>query len=276
MSKLTAGRSCAPAAGWLPIRVRGAPAPDGQDTGRLHSVAAGRPRAGHRHAPSNASACPHAGACARSPRPRRCPPGPRPSPSPPAPSTPSRSTATAAPRSLALDDVTVGIPAGRFTAVMGPSGSGKSTLMHCLAGLDIAHRRAASFIGDVELGALSDRELTRVRRERIGFVFQAFNLLPTLDAARTSPCRCPSPARKPDKRVGRTVVDTVGLGDRLKHRPSELSGGQQQRVAVARALASKPRADLRRRADRQPRQPHRRRDPRLHALAPSTSSARPS
>ncbi len=140
---------------------------------------------------------------------------------------------------LALDDVTVGVPAGRFTAVMGPSGSGKSTLMHCLAGLD-SLTSGRVFIGDIELGSLSDRELTRIRRERIGFVFQAYNLLPTLDARENITLPMALAGRKPDKTWLRTVVDAVGLGDRLKHRPSELSGGQQQRVAVARALASKP------------------------------------
>jgi putative ABC transport system ATP-binding protein len=140
---------------------------------------------------------------------------------------------------LALDDVTVGLPAGRFTAVMGPSGSGKSTLMHCLAGLDTL-TSGRVFIGDLDLGTLSDRELTRVRRERIGFVFQAYNLLPTLDARENITLPLALAGRKPDKDWLRTVVDAVGLGNRLKHRPSELSGGQQQRVAVARALASKP------------------------------------
>jgi putative ABC transport system ATP-binding protein len=140
---------------------------------------------------------------------------------------------------LALDDVTVGVPAGRFTAVMGPSGSGKSTLMHCLAGLD-SLTSGRVFIGDVELGSLSDRELTRVRRERVGFVFQAFNMLPTLNARENITLPLALAGRKPDKEWLGTVIDTVGLGDRLKHRPSELSGGQQQRVAVARALASKP------------------------------------
>jgi putative ABC transport system ATP-binding protein len=140
---------------------------------------------------------------------------------------------------LALDDVSVGLPAGRFTAVMGPSGSGKSTLMHCLAGLDTL-TTGRVYIGDVDLGTLSDRELTRVRRERIGFVFQSFNLLPTLDARENITLPLALAGRKPDTDWVRTVVETVGLGDRLKHRPSELSGGQQQRVAVARALASKP------------------------------------
>jgi len=140
---------------------------------------------------------------------------------------------------LALDDVTVGIPAGRFMAVMGPSGSGKSTLMHCLAGLD-SLTSGRVLVGDVDLGTLSDRELTRLRRERIGFVFQSFNLLPTLDARENIVLPLSLAGRKPDKEWLRTVVDTVGLGDRLTHRPSELSGGQQQRVAVARALASQP------------------------------------
>jgi predicted ABC-type transport system involved in lysophospholipase L1 biosynthesis ATPase subunit len=170
---------------------------------------------------------------------------------------------------VALDDVSVGIPAARFTAIMGPSGSGKSTLMHCLAGLD-SLTSGHTYIGDVELGSLSDRELTRVRRERVGFVFQAFNLLPTLDAIENITLPMSLAGTKPDKQWVRTVVDTVGLGDRLKHRPSELSGGQQQRVtATARRRRPRPGvqagADLRRRADRQPRHPQRRRDPRLHA-----------
>jgi putative ABC transport system ATP-binding protein len=142
-------------------------------------------------------------------------------------------------RVVALDDVTVDVPAGRFTAVMGPSGSGKSTLMHCLAGLDRL-TSGSVYLGDVEIGALSDHRLTLLRRERVGFVFQSFNLLPTLDAWEniTLPNRL-SGARVDEEWV-RTVIDVVGLGDRLKHRPSELSGGQQQRVAVARALASRP------------------------------------
>jgi putative ABC transport system ATP-binding protein len=140
---------------------------------------------------------------------------------------------------LALDDVTIGIPAGRFMAVMGPSGSGKSTLMHCLAGLDSV-TSGRVLVGDLDLGTLSDRELTRLRRKRIGFVFQSFNLLPTLDARENIVLPLSLAGRKPDKEWLRTVVDTVGLGDRLRHRPSELSGGQQQRVAVARALAARP------------------------------------
>jgi putative ABC transport system ATP-binding protein len=144
-----------------------------------------------------------------------------------------------APAVVALDDVTVAIPTGRFTAVMGPSGSGKSTLMHCLAGLD-SLTSGHVYVGDVELGSLSDAELTRVRRERIGFVFQAFNLLPTLDTWENITLPLRLAGRRPDREWIDLVVRTVGLGDRLTHRPSELSGGQQQRVAVARALASAP------------------------------------
>jgi putative ABC transport system ATP-binding protein len=139
----------------------------------------------------------------------------------------------------ALDDVTVGIPSGEFTAVMGPSGSGKSTLMHCLAGLDTL-TSGSVHIGDVDLAKLSDRRLTKLRGERIGFVFQAFNLLPTLTAIENITLPMDLAGRKPDREWLRAVIDTVGLGDRLHHRPSELSGGQQQRVAVARALAGRP------------------------------------
>jgi putative ABC transport system ATP-binding protein len=139
----------------------------------------------------------------------------------------------------ALDHVSVDIPAGRMTAIMGPSGSGKSTLMHCLAGLDQV-TAGEIYVGDTELGSLTDRQLTQLRRERIGFVFQAFNLLPTIDALEN--IRLPSTlaGRTPDRAWLKQVVRTVGLEDRLRHRPSELSGGQQQRVAVARALASQP------------------------------------
>jgi putative ABC transport system ATP-binding protein len=140
---------------------------------------------------------------------------------------------------VALDDVTVDFDRGRYTAIMGPSGSGKSTLMHCVAGLD-SLTSGQVFIDDVELGSLSDKELTVLRRERIGFVFQAFNLLPTLTAAENITLPIDLAGGKPDAEWVDTVVKTVGLGDRLKHRPSELSGGQQQRVAVARALASRP------------------------------------
>ncbi|MET0458037.1 MAG: ABC transporter ATP-binding protein [Ilumatobacteraceae bacterium] len=139
----------------------------------------------------------------------------------------------------ALDGVTVGLPAGRFTAIMGPSGSGKSTLMHCLAGLDTL-TSGTIWVGDTDLGSLSDRELTRLRRERIGFVFQAFNLLPTLSAKENITLPMSLAGTKPNKEWLRTVIEVVGLTDRLKHRPSELSGGQQQRVAVARAMASMP------------------------------------
>ncbi|HKC29005.1 MAG TPA: ABC transporter ATP-binding protein [Jatrophihabitans sp.] len=139
----------------------------------------------------------------------------------------------------ALDGVTLAIPDGQFIAIMGPSGSGKSTLMHCLAGLDTL-TGGQVFIGDLELGALSDRELTRLRRDRIGFVFQAFNLLPTLSALDNITLPMTLAGTTPDRDWLDTVIDTVGLGGRLTHRPAELSGGQQQRVAVARALVSRP------------------------------------
>ena len=139
----------------------------------------------------------------------------------------------------ALDGVTVEFAAQRFTAIMGPSGSGKSTLLHCVAGLD-ALTSGTVFIGDDDLSTMSDKELTRLRRDRIGFVFQAYNLVPTLTAIEnvTLPRRLAS--RKGEDAWVRTVVETMGLTDRLKHRPAELSGGQQQRVAVARALATRP------------------------------------
>ena len=139
----------------------------------------------------------------------------------------------------ALDGVTVDFAAGGFTAIMGPSGSGKSTLLHAVAGLDDL-TSGHVFIGDTDLTRLGDKALTTLRRDRIGFVFQAFNLVPTLTAIEniTLPMRArPPPARQA---VARQVIETVGLGNRLTHRPSELSGGQQQRVAVARALAGKP------------------------------------
>jgi putative ABC transport system ATP-binding protein len=139
----------------------------------------------------------------------------------------------------ALDDVDIAFADGAFTAIMGPSGSGKSTLMHCLAGLDTLTSGQA-FIGDIELGSLSDRELTLLRRERVGFVFQSFNLLPTLSAMENITLPMTLADRKPDWDWVDAVIDTVGVRDRLTHRPSELSGGQQQRVAVARALASRP------------------------------------
>ena len=139
----------------------------------------------------------------------------------------------------ALDGVSITFEQGQFTAIMGPSGSGKSTLLHCMAALDdLTEGRA--FIGDTDLGTLTDRELTRLRRERVGFIFQAFNLVPTLTAIENITLPIELARRRPDQQWVAGVVDSVGLGDRLGHRPNELSGGQQQRVAVARALASKP------------------------------------
>jgi len=142
-------------------------------------------------------------------------------------------------RVVALDGVTTGFARGRFTAIMGPSGSGKSTLMHCLAGLDDA-TEGSVFIGDVDITTLDDKRLTRIRRDSVGFVFQAFNLLPTLTALENITLPMDIAGRKPDQAWLDQVVDTIGLRDRLKHRPTELSGGQQQRVACARALASRP------------------------------------
>ncbi|MFI8849625.1 ABC transporter ATP-binding protein [Streptomyces sp. 891-h] len=139
----------------------------------------------------------------------------------------------------ALDEVTLGFETGRFTAIMGPSGSGKSTLMHCAAGLDTLTSGQA-FIGGTELGSLSDKKLTVLRRERVGFVFQAFNLLPTLTVAENITLPQDLAGSRVDPEWTEALIDVVGLGDRLRHRPSELSGGQQQRVAVARALASRP------------------------------------
>ena len=129
--------------------------------------------------------------------------------------------------------------AGQFTAIMGPSGSGKSTLMHALAGLDDL-TEGQVLIGDVDLTTLNDKKLTKLRRDRLGFVFQSFNLVPTLTAIENITLPMDLAGRKPDPVWLDLVVSTVGLGDRLKHRPSELSGGQQQRVAVARALAGRP------------------------------------
>jgi putative ABC transport system ATP-binding protein len=139
----------------------------------------------------------------------------------------------------ALDGVTVDFPAHHFTAIMGPSGSGKSTLMQCVAGLDTL-TSGQVFIGDADLSRLSEKQLTQLRRDKIGFVFQAFNLVPTLTARENITLPMDLAGRKPDKAWFDQVVSTVGLADRLHHRPSELSGGQQQRVAVARALASQP------------------------------------
>ncbi|CAL9468193.1 MULTISPECIES: ABC transporter ATP-binding protein [Streptomyces] len=140
---------------------------------------------------------------------------------------------------IALDHVSVDFRQAEFTAIMGPSGSGKSTLMHCMAGLDSITSGSAR-IGDTELNGLKDKKLTRLRRDRIGFIFQAFNLLPTLTALENITLPMDIAGRKPDKAWLDRVIQTVGLADRLKHRPNQLSGGQQQRVAVARALASKP------------------------------------
>ncbi|MDJ0460436.1 ABC transporter ATP-binding protein [Streptomyces sp. H27-C3] len=140
---------------------------------------------------------------------------------------------------VALDQVTVDFRQGEFTAIMGPSGSGKSTLMHCVAGLD-SFSSGSVRIGDTELSTLKDKQLTRLRRDKIGFIFQAFNLLPTLNALENITLPMDIAGRKPDQEWLNTVIEMVGLSGRLKHRPTELSGGQQQRVAVARALASRP------------------------------------
>jgi putative ABC transport system ATP-binding protein len=139
----------------------------------------------------------------------------------------------------ALRGVTADFAAGAFTAIMGPSGSGKSTLLHCLAGLDSLDSGTVH-LGDTELGSLSDRDLTVLRREQVGFVFQAFNLVSTLSAEDNILLPLAIAGAKPDDAWYREVVDAVGLGDRLTHRPSELSGGQQQRVAAARALVTRP------------------------------------
>jgi putative ABC transport system ATP-binding protein len=169
---------------------------------------------------------------------------------PPTPQTTSRRVAARATEATktygahdavvhALDGVSVSFEAGRFTAMMGPSGSGKSTLLHCLAGLDTLTSGSIR-IGDVDLAGLRDKELTLLRRDRIGFVFQSFNLIPTLNALENMTLPMSLAGRKPDQAWLDHVIDTVGLRSRLTHRPSELSGGQQQRVAVARALASRP------------------------------------
>ncbi|MEQ6899609.1 ABC transporter ATP-binding protein [Nocardioides sp. YIM 152588] len=170
-------------------------------------------------------------------------------------SSPAPSTATDAPAARAvdlrktygsgdsavhaLDGVTLDLAAGRFTAIMGPSGSGKSTLMHCMAALD-APTSGDVEVDGVDLGRLKDKALTTLRRERIGFVFQAFNLVPTLTAKENILLPLNLAGQKPDQEWFDTVIDAVGLRDRLGHRPSEMSGGQQQRVACARALVSKP------------------------------------
>jgi putative ABC transport system ATP-binding protein len=140
---------------------------------------------------------------------------------------------------VALNHVSVELIRGEFTAIMGPSGSGKSTLMHCLAGLDTVTSGSVS-IGDVELRGLSDKKMTALRRDRIGFVFQSFNLVPTLNALENITLPSAIAGRSPDQAWLDGIIDTLGLRDRLTHRPSELSGGQQQRVAIGRALASQP------------------------------------
>ena len=142
-------------------------------------------------------------------------------------------------RVTALESVDVEIDRSRFTAIMGPSGSGKSTLMHCLAGLDQV-TSGRIFIGDAELSSMKDKELTRLRRDRVGFIFQSYNLLPTLNALENITLPMDIAGHRLDRAWLDRVIDTVGLSARLKHRPGQLSGGQQQRVAVARALASRP------------------------------------
>jgi putative ABC transport system ATP-binding protein len=140
---------------------------------------------------------------------------------------------------VALDQVDVEFAAGAFTAIMGPSGSGKSTLMHCLAGLDEL-TSGQVLIGDTDLTTLDDKHLTLLRRDKVGFIFQAYNLVPTLTALENITLPMDLAGRKPDQAWLDQVVETIGLSDRLEHRPSELSGGQQQRVAVGRALAGQP------------------------------------
>jgi putative ABC transport system ATP-binding protein len=179
-------------------------------------------------------------------------------PAPPAPTAPLESPATASGGTAAagavdamkiygvgdaqvraLDGVTVSFETGKFTAIMGPSGSGKSTLLHCLAGLDEL-TSGATFIGDTYLASLNDKQITELRRTKVGFIFQAYNLIPTLTAEENIKLPMMLGGESGDKDWIDQVVQRVGLANRLKHRPSELSGGQQQRVAVARALASKP------------------------------------
>jgi putative ABC transport system ATP-binding protein len=139
----------------------------------------------------------------------------------------------------ALDEVTLEFEAGRFTAIMGPSGSGKSTLLHCLAGLD-SLTSGAVYLGDTNLTKLTDKQLTKLRRDRVGFVFQTFNLIPTLTAEENITLPLALGGRKADRAWLGTLVGSLRLEDRLRHRPSELSGGQQQRVAAARAMMTRP------------------------------------
>jgi putative ABC transport system ATP-binding protein len=139
----------------------------------------------------------------------------------------------------ALNGLNVEFDGGVFTAIMGPSGSGKSTLLHCLAGLDTL-TSGQIFLGDVDVGALDDRRLTKLRRDRVGFIFQSFNLIPTLTAGENVQLPLSLAGRKPEPVWLDRVIAAVGIGDRLSHRPSELSGGQQQRIAAARALVSRP------------------------------------
>jgi putative ABC transport system ATP-binding protein len=171
--------------------------------------------------------------------------------SPPLGASPTQSTVAAATQDavkiygkgdnqvIALDHVTVEFAAGVFSTIMGPSGSGKSTLMHCMAGLDRLTSGHA-YIGAADVTALGEKELTELRRDRVGFIFQAFNLIPTLTALENITLPMALAGRKPDQEWLDMVIDTVGLRQRLSHRPNQLSGGQQQRVAVARALASRP------------------------------------
>jgi len=140
---------------------------------------------------------------------------------------------------VALKDVYVSLKAGQFTAIMGPSGSGKSTLLHMLAGLD-RPTSGEVYLGDTQVSSLNDKALTLLRRDQIGFIFQSFNLLPTMSAAENIVLPIRIAGRKPDELWVKSIVDKLGLADRLTHRPTELSGGQQQRVAAARALASRP------------------------------------
>jgi putative ABC transport system ATP-binding protein len=139
----------------------------------------------------------------------------------------------------ALDGITLDVPKGRYTAVMGPSGSGKSTLLHCLAGLD-SLSTGKVFIGQTDLSDLNDAELTRLRRDRVGFIFQAYNLVPTLTAGENITLPVAIAGQRPDQNWFQRVTEVLSLDDRLHHQPSQLSGGQQQRVAAARALINRP------------------------------------